>query len=188
MRVHLLRGADDEGALRPIDGFDWAGLGGVPYIGRWPEPALAPYEGVAWRGLDCVALSAATDGVLLSERAEEALRKAMTGSGEVWPVRVEGGRYWWVNILAEADALGEGTEGEVVAGFLLTVRRLAFRPLAVSDAPDIFRVPELPTGYLFARDGVVDAAAGLSGFRFDLVWSLDEGGVLNAPGLGALGR
>ena len=188
MRVHLLRGADEEGALRPADGFDWAGLGGVPYTGRWPEPGLAPYDGVAWRGLDCTVLSAATDGVVVSERAEAALHEAMAGSGEVWPVRVAGKRNFWVNILGETDALGVGTEGDFVEGFLLTIRRLAFRSLAVSDAPGIFRVPELPSGYLFARDRVVDAAAGLSGFRFDLVWSADGGGVWDAPGLGRLVR
>ena len=114
MEVHLLRGEDDEGALRPVDGFDWAGLGGVPYLGRWPEPALVPYEGVEWRDQDCAALSALTDGVVLSGRAKAALRGALAGSGEIWPVRVGRAHCWWVNILAEVDALADGTEGEVL--------------------------------------------------------------------------
>ena len=51
-------------------------------MGRWPEPGLAPYDGVAWCGLDCTVLSAATDGVVVSERAETALHEAMAGSGK----------------------------------------------------------------------------------------------------------
>ncbi len=187
MQVYLLRGADDEGALRSIDGFQWAGRGGVSFAGLWPTPALSTHDGLRWRRLDCFALSAPVDGVVLSDASVTALADLVLGAGEFWPVLVEGFRYRWLNVLAEADVLSDTTEGVWAEGFLVSVRRLVFRPAALAAAPSIFRVPELPSGYLFVRERFVSAVADLSGFRFDLVWSAAGGGVADAPGLGALG-
>lgn len=186
MQVYLLRGADDDGALRPADAFDWVGRGGTPFVGVWPDPILAPYADQVWQGFDCAVLSAATDGIVLSARAVAAFGP-LVGSAVLHPVLVLGVRYHWLNVLDEVDALSDATEGERVAGFLVSVRRLVFRQAEVMGAPQLFRVPELPAGFIFARDQAVAAAEGLSGFRFDLVWSLSGGGVLDAPGLGDLG-
>ena len=70
--------------------------------------------------------------------------------------------------------------------WITTTRRLAFRPSQLKNAPSLFRIPEYPQGVLFGRGELqaIVEAHGLTGFRFDLVWSASEGGVANPAGVG----
>ncbi len=142
--------------------------------------------------VDAFPVNGLMDGPILSGRAVAALGSLLRPAGELLPVLVEGRRHWWFNSLVQVDALagetfGDGAEwvddGEM--RFLLSARQLWFRADRVATAAAVFRVPELPAGYLFARDAVLEAASDLIGLRLDLVWSEANGAVPVAPGLGA---
>ena len=194
MRVYLLRGDPDYHVLAAADGFAWLGASGRPVAGDWPVPRLGLFADDPAGGflaVDCLPVGVAADGVVLSGRARGALGGVLEGAGELLPVEVVGVPYWWFNCLARVDALSAtgtiadwvGVEGR---RFIASTRQLAFRAEVVAEAPAVFRVPELPAGYLFARDVVGDLVerAGLIGFRLDLVWSSLEGAVLDPGGFG----
>ena len=135
------------------------------------------------------------DGPLISRYARDGLGSLLAGAGEFWPVEVLGHEYWWFNCLTTADALDlaetDAEWGEVAGDWgglrwIITPRRLAFRPEVVAAAPMAFRVPEFPHGALFVGEAVQQAVLGrgLTGFRLDLVWSSDAGGVRDPAGFG----
>ncbi len=195
MQVFLLRADSDYHVLRPEDGAFWLGRSGTPVSGAWRAPRLLPYdeapgEAAALLPVDCLPLDAAADGLVLSERGRTILGPLLEQCGELWPVRVRDSAYWWFNCLASVDVLAPTTQGEWVEAadqrFLAAVRRLDFLVDGVLEAPPVFRVPELPAGYLFARDSLREAVgrSGLLGFRFDAVWRAQGGGVMPPPGFG----
>ena len=198
MKVHLLRGDLDFDWLRPADGLMWNCRGGVPVGSAWPTPQLlvsADDSKVEFIPVDCIPMNTGCDGPILSRFAREVLGDLLASAGEFWPVSVYGHEYWWYNCLATINALDcDSTDAEwgVVGGdwgefrWITTPRRLAFEPAAVAKAPGVFRVPEFPHGVLFATDDVMRRVreSGLTGFKLDLVWSSDEGGVRDPAGFG----
>lgn len=195
MQVFLLRGDPDYQVLRPADGEFWVGRSGSAVNAPWIVPQLLPYDpfpdaSARLLPVDVLPLDAASDGIVLSGRAQAALANVLLKCGELWPVWVQDLPFWWFNCLACADVLSADTEGEWVHAldlrFLAAIHRLVFVSSRLGRAPLVFRVPELPAGYLFAREKVRDLVeqAGLIGFRFDLVWSASSGGVINPAGFG----
>ncbi len=195
MQVFLLRGDCDYHVLRPEDESFWLGRSGVASSGRWSIPRLIPYDDDrADAGpllpVDALPLNAAADGLVMSERARRLLGPLLRSCGEFLPVYVLDESFWWFNCLRSIDALSAGTTGEWVEGggerFLALVHQLVFGADRVREAPPVFRVPELPAGYLFARQSFRDLVerCGLIGFQFDLVWSDSSGGVTRPPGFG----
>ena len=145
--------------------------------------------------VDCLTMNTGADGFLLSEYAKEVLSPQLTKVGEFLPVGVMGQRYWWLNCMALVEALDRDktdADWSTVDGqwgsfsWISTTRRLAFKPSRLKRAPWLFRVPEFPQGVLFSQDGLQSAVTkyALTGFKFDLVWSAGEGGVLDPAGLG----
>lgn len=198
MRLYLLRGDLDYDWLRPADPRRWHWRSGVPVSFEWRTPQLELQDSDDRNGfvpVDCLAMNTGCDGPILSGFAVEALGELLRPAGEVWPVRVLARQYWWFNCLALANVLDcEGTEAdwEVVRGdwgefrWITLPRRLAFDPAGVSRAPGVFRVPEFPEGVLFVGDAFEQAVArhGLTGFRLDLIWSSEAGGVRDPAGFG----
>jgi len=195
MRVFLLRGDRDYQVLRPeIEDF-WVGRSGVASLGHWQVPRLVPfneeqYKSDALLSVDAWPLDATADGFVLSERARRVLGPVLSQCGELLPVYVLDRILWWFNCLVRVDALAAGTSGEWIESggerFLAEVRQLEFQLERVQAAPPVFRVPELPAGYLFAGLSLLKFVerSELVGFRFDLVWSVEDGGVVSPEGFG----
>ena len=199
MRLHLLQGDLDFHWLRPADDVLWEWRGGTPVIGPWVVPRLALYADDPatddFLPVDCLPMNTGCDGPILSSYARKVLEDLLGSAGEFWPVKVLDHDYWWFNCLASQDALDlEGTDAEwaVVDGawgsfrWITMPRRLSFRPELVATGPAMFRVSEFPHGALFVRDVIEQAIVrhGLTGFKLDLVWSSEEGGVKDPAGFG----
>lgn len=165
---------------------------------RWEEAEFtvaaenAPEEFVA---VDCLPMNTEADGLIVSEFARSKLEEVLAPAGEFWPVRVLGHRYWWFNCIARVEALDRrrtDADWSVIKGdwgsfrWITAARQLAFRAGRVTGAPAMFRVPEFPQGVLFANEALGHAVdrLGLTGFRLDLVWSSESGGVRDPPGVG----
>ena len=200
MKVYVLQGDPDYHWLRPCEVADWNWRGGVPIAFAWKEPSLqlADEDGSEFVGVDCFAMNTGADGPILGDYARRALQQLIGAAGEFWPVRVLGHRYWWFNCLAQVDALDpDATEAdwEAVSGewgefrWITLPQRLAFRREALERAPAIFRVPQFPQGVLFVRDAFARGISRqkLTGFKLDLVWSEEEGGVRDPAGFGLEG-
>jgi hypothetical protein len=199
MKLFLVRGDLDFHWLRPAGNDGWSWRGGVPVSWAWTEPNLTVSEaGAEFLAVDCLPMNTGCDGLILSGFARSVLGEMLRPAGEFWPVRVQGREYWWFNCLASVDALDpSGTEAdwEEVSGdwgslrWIATTRRLGFRAGAVRQAPPMFRIPEFPQGSLFASELLERTVERhrLTGFRFDLVWSSEAGGVPDPPGLGFAG-
>lgn len=186
--------------LQPAREGPWCWRGGVAAERDWDIQDLELAEGGEpdFIEVDCFGLNTGSDGFVVSEHAMGAVERSLAPLGEFLPVRVLGHRYFWFNCLARVDALDRGTteaEWGLVEGawgsfrWITTTRRLSFVPERVADAPMLFRIPEYPQGVLFAGRELVDLVEGsnLTGFRFDAVWSSEEGGVEDPPGLGFRG-
>ena len=193
--MFLLRGDCDYHILRPENESFWLGRSGVANTGSWVIPRLVPYDDDRrWPGpllpIDALFLDTAADGLVLSERARRVLGPLLGQCGELLPVYVLDESFWWFNCLSRVEALTSATVGEWVEGggerFLAAVHQLEFGAERIKTAPPLFRVPELPAGYIFARQSVSEMVerSGLAGFQFDLVWSDDQGGVASPPGFG----
>jgi hypothetical protein len=200
MRVYVLRGDLDYHWLQPSEEAGWSWRGGVPVSFPWREPSftLLDEDESEFVPVDYLSMNTGCDGPILSDFARGVLADVMTPAGEFWPVTVLGRRYWWFNCLAQADALDlEATqaEWEVVRGdwgefrWITLPRRLAFKREVVARAPAVFRVPQFPQGVLFGTERLERAvvAHGLTGFKLDLVWSAEQGGVQDPAGFGLEG-
>lgn len=198
MQLFSVRGDPDFHWLRLADSVTWPWRGGIPVNRPWPEPNLIPfYEGAGseFLAVDCLGLNAGSDGLILSDYAREALEVTLSTAGELLPVKLLGRRHWWFNCLAAANALDcalTDADWEVVQGdwgefrWIVTPRRLAFVPEVVASAPAVFRIPEFPQGVLFSGVEFAEKVSshGLTGFRFDPVWSEADGGVQEPAGFG----
>ncbi len=200
MRLFVVRSDRAFTLLRPVSEALWRWRGGAPITDTWTGSELTVSEGAEgdFIGVDCLELISGADGFILSEFAREKLDELLSGAGEFWPVTVVGRPYWWFNCLASVDALDrERTDADwnVVRGdwgsfsWITTTRRLAFDRSHILSAPAVFRVAEYPQGVLFATEALVSAVKRheLTGFRLDQVWSEDEGGVPDPPGVGLAG-
>lgn len=169
----------------------------MPVSEPWDEIEFTRLDDAAadFVAVDCLTMNTGADGVLVSAFAKDVLSPVLKDGGEFWPVRVFGFPYWWLNCIALVEALDrEKTDADwsVVEGswgsfsWITTTRRLAFQPSMLGKAPILFRIPEYPQGVLFARNELqtVVEAHGLTGFKFDLVWSTSEGGVVDPAGVG----
>lgn len=183
--------------LRPVREWLWQARGGVPVSEPWEAIEFTRLDDGTdeFIAVDCLAMNTGADGFLLSEHARNVLSPKLETVGQFWPVSVLGQPYWWLNCMATVEALDRAqtdADWSVVDGewgsfsWISATRRLAFRPTQLEDAPLIFRIPEYPQGVLFARDelrAIVETAE-LTGFRFDVVWSEDAGGIEDPPGVG----
>lgn len=183
--------------LRPVHEWSWHARGGVPVSEPWAPIEFTRVEDAAeeFIAADCLTMNTGADGFLISEFARGVLSPRLDQAGQFWPVSVLGQQYWWLNCMATVEALDRqetDADWSVVDGawgsfsWISTTRRLAFRPTQLEEAPMLFRIPEYPQGVLFARDEMraIVEDAGLTGFRFDVVWSEREGGVADPPGVG----
>ena len=183
--------------LRPARDHSWDVRGGVAVPKPWAEIEFTLADGLLddFIAVDCLAINTGTDGFLVSDYAREVLAPLLTKAGEFWRVRVLGQPYWWLNCMALIEALDRkktDADWSEVGGewgsfsWISTTRRLAFRTSRLRRAPLLFRIPEYPQGVLFAQEALQNAvvAHGLTGFRFDPVWSTESGGVLDPAGLG----
>ena len=197
MRLYLARGDLAFSSLRPVPEGAWRWRGGAPVAHDWDEPRLTACDGAPGEFIpvDCMAMSTGIDGFILSDFAREALDLLLRSAGEFWPVSVCGRRYWWFNCLASLEALDRrrtDADWSTVEGswgsfrWITTTRRLAFQASKIRAAPVVFRVPEYPQGVLFSTERLDEAVVrhGLTGFRFDLIWSSRDGGVSDPPGVG----
>ncbi len=190
MHLFLVSGDPAFSMLRPVQECTWEARGGFEVSEPWEEVDFitaddAPADFIA---VDCLTINTGADGFLISAFARDVLKPLVKNGCEFLPVRVFGVRYWWLNCLTQVEALDrERTDADwsVVDGiwgsfsWITLTRRLEFRPNHLKRAPLLFRLPEYPQGMLFAGDELQAAVRihGLTGFKFDLVWSVDEGGV-----------
>lgn len=183
--------------LRPVHEASWHARGGVQVSEPWEplEFTLLDDDAREFIAADCLTMNTGADGFLISEFARGVLSQRLDRAGQFLPVSVMGQQYWWLNCMASVEALDRthtDADWSVVDGawgsfsWISATRRLAFRPTQLEVAPMLFRIPEYPQGVLFARDEfrAIVEEAGLIGFRFDLVWSEDEGGIADPPGVG----
>ena len=197
MLLSLVRGDPAFSMLRPVHDHLWTARGGNAVVDPWDEVDFTGLSDTSdeFIAADCLTMNTGTDGFLLSGFAKEALSPLLFGIGQFLPVRVMGQPYWWLNCVALVEALDRSktdADWSVVSGdwgsfsWISTTRRLAFRPSRLKSAPVLFRIPEFPQGVLFALDRLRFAVAehGLTGFKFDPVWSTRGGGVLDPAGLG----
>lgn len=197
MLLSLVRGDPAFSMFRPIHEWSWHARGGVPVTEPWEAIEFTRVEGDAaeFIAADCLTMNTGADGFLISEFARNVLSPRLDRAGEFWPVSVLGQPYWWLNCMASVEALDRvhtDADWSIVDGawglfsWISTTRRLAFRPTQVENAPMLFRIPEYPQGVLFAREELraIVEEAGLVGFRFDAVWSKEEGGIADPPGVG----
>lgn len=196
--MYLARGDLAFAWLRPVHEESWHWRGGMPVSWRWDEASLTtPAEASAeeFIAADCLSMNTGADGFILSQFARSKLEPLLSAAGEFWPVRVLGYQYWWFNCLACVDALDRrrtDADWDAVEGdwgsfrWITTTRRLAFRASGLRAAPALFRVPEYPQGVLFGTGALAQAVEQhrLTGFRFDMVWSSEGGGVSDPPGVG----
>ena len=169
----------------------------MPVPEPWEEVEFTRLDGAPddFIAVDCLTMNTGADGFLVSAFARDVLSPLLENGGEFLPVSVFGLPYWWLNCVALVDALDRqktDADWSVVDGawgsfsWITTTRRLAFRPSRLRNSPILFRIPEYPQGVLFGRGELqaIVEAHGLTGFRFDLVWSASEGGVANPAGMG----
>lgn len=197
MRLFVVRSDLAFTLLRPVSEASWRWRGGAPVSDHWENVELTVAEGTesGFIGVDCLELISGNDGPILSEFARDRLDTLLSPSGEFLPVSVMGRRYWWFNCVATVEALDRketDCDWSVVDGdwgsfsWITTTRRLAFQPSRIASAPAMFRVPEYPQGVLFATEALTRAVEHheLTGFQLDVVWSAQQGGVFDPPGVG----
>ena len=183
--------------LRPVHKDAWQARGGTPVSKPWNEVDFTPVDDAPedFIEVDCLTMNTIADGFLLSTFARDVLAPSLKGGGEFWPVWIHGLRYWWLNCLAVEQALDRGktdAEWSVVGGawgsfsWITTTRRLAFDQSRLQQMPLLFRIPEYPQGVLLAGDELLNLVEShqLTGFKFELVWSVEEGGTSNPAGVG----
>lgn len=168
---------------------DFAGASGRPLDvdlvpGRsqamdWGVPEAMPFEAVCPTGfllLDCIHMLSGGEFALLSERARAALGPLFEGHGEFLPLRLVGRSYWWFNCSSKLDCFHDAGRGFNWAApdrfFFEPAPAWPFDATRITDAPAVFRVPQVPVGEVFVRDEVAAAVAthGLVGFDLRLVW------------------
>jgi hypothetical protein len=195
MLLYLLRGDPTFNMVWPVQNQLWQAQGGKEVVGPWQEIDFTPDKVDEFVAVDCLTMNTGTDGLLINNYARNLLDPLLSDVGEFWPVRVLGQQYWWHNCLALVDALDQkntDADWSSIGGswgsfkWITTTRSLSFKQNRVKRAPVLFRIPEYPQGVLFAQTALRNAVRhyGLTGFRFDLVWSADIGGVLDPAGLG----
>ena len=165
----------------------WAGAVGKPSAADWQPPPLESSRGGAKvLPLDCV--SAATfrsDSMLLNVRARELLAPLLLPCGEYLPVQLDGLDYCWFNCTTMIDiADQDGIEGELREGDAReapdcwkSITRWSLHPERVATAPAVFIVPQRGTPMCMDVLRQAVEAHDLLGFRFDLLWSPEDGGV-----------
>ncbi len=164
----------------------WLEAAGTPRAADWqPPPLESPRGGPKVLPLDCVGAAAfAGHSALLGARARELLAPLLLPCGEYLPVRLDGLDYCWFNCTTVADiANQDGIEGELwehdneLPSRWKEIDRWSFHPECVATAPTVFTVPQ--RGTLMCTDVLRRAveAHDLLGFRFDLLWSPEDGGV-----------
>ena len=196
MLLYLVNGEFTFGLVQPINQALWRARGGMPVAEPWEiieftrlgEAADEPPR------VDCLTMNTGADGFLISEKAKHFLKPMLETAGQLWPVRVNSIPYWWFNCSIVINGLDHNkidVDWSLVQGswgylkWISTTRLLYFKRYEVTRAPALFRVPEYPQGALFAQEVLRLAVQehGLTGFKFDPVWSSERGGVLNPPGL-----
>ncbi len=125
-------------------------------------------------------------GMLLGARAREALVPLLLPCGEYLPVKLEALDYCWFNCTTMIDiADQDGIEGELWEGDTReapdrwkSITRWSFHPERVATAPAVFTVPQ-KRRILMCTDVLRQAVEAHDplGFRFDLLWSPENGGV-----------
>lgn len=110
---------------------------------------------------------------VLSERAVDALADVLQANGELLPLIFRRKPYFALNVTTVTDALDESRSKvhRFSSGRVMAIDEFAFRPERVR-ALTIFKIPELPRGFVFVTDTFVDRVrtAGLQGFDFHEVW------------------
>ena len=165
----------------------WLEAAGTPRAADWQPPQLeSPRDGPKVLPLDCIGAAAfAGHGALLSARARELLAPLLLPCGEYLPVQLDGLDYCWFNCTTMVDIadqdLIEGkraTESYMSPGSWDCITRWSFHPERVATAPAVFTVPQKRRP-LMCTDVLRQAveAHDLLGFRFDLLWSPETGGV-----------
>ncbi len=154
----------------------------------WRPPLVENARGKAKvLPLDCVgALLDFGHGFLLGARAREVLAPMLLPCGEHLPVQIDGSDYCWFNCTTVADiADQDGIQGEFwedktreTLTCWKSITRWSFHPGRVATAPAVFTVPQ-DSGTMMCTDLLRQAVEtyDLLGFRFDLLWSPESGGV-----------
>lgn len=179
--VYASDNIDDAQAMR------WLEAAGTSRAADWQPPSLeSPRGGPKVLPLDCIGAAAfAGHGALLSTRARKLLAPLLLPCGEYLPVQLDGLDYCWFNCTTMADVadqdLIEGkraTESYMPPGSWDCITRWSFHPERVAIAPAVFTVPQKRRP-LMCTDVLRQAveAHDLLGFQFDLLWSLENGGV-----------
>lgn len=200
MLLSLVSGDPAFNMLQPAHNRSWDIRGGMAVPEPWEEIEFTEADGATGEFIaaDCLTINTGTDGFVVSEYARQILEPMLTRAGEFWRVRVLGQPYWWLNCMALIEVLDRkktDADWSEVSGewgsfsWISTTRRLAFRANRLRRAPPLFRIPEYPQGVLFAREALQGAVLenGLTGFRFDPVWSTEAGGVVDPVGFGFSG-
>jgi hypothetical protein len=111
---------------------------------------------------------------LVSSSAISVLAPLLSGNGELLPVSCALREYALLNVTCVVDALVEdaSTIRRFSNGKVMAIDKFAFNGRRIKEL-NIFRIPQLPRATEFVSDRFVDTvnAAGLTGFRFDLVWN-----------------
>jgi len=110
-----------------------------------------------------------------SQRAVDKLLDLLVENGELLPLGLTDERYFVYNATRQVNALDED-RSELVrfsSGRIMDIKRYAFRPEQLQSAT-IFRLPQV-RGAVFVTDRFVErvAEAGLTGFDFAEVWSIE---------------
>ena len=179
--VYASDNIDDAQAMR------WLEAAGTPRAADWqPPPLESPRGGPKVLPLDCVGAAAfAGHGALLSARARELLAPLLLPCGEYLPVQLDGLDYCWFNCTTMVDIADQdriegkhATESSMPPGSWDRITRWSFHLERVVTAPAVFTVPQ-KRRTLMCTDVLRQAveAHDLLGFRFDLLWSPENGGV-----------
>ncbi|MFG0312567.1 MAG: imm11 family protein [Phycisphaerales bacterium] len=110
----------------------------------------------------------------LSKRAVDALLDVLAESAEFLPLNCDAGEYYVMNITRVVDALDEAAselKRFESSGRVMEVMRHVFVPERLTGYA-IFKIPQTPRAPVFVTEDFRRRvlAAGLAGFRFDLVW------------------
>jgi len=115
-------------------------------------------------------------GLVLNERAKEALSDLLEGRGELLPLRVrDDGDHYVFNVTRLSEALNQGRSELAFfrSGRIMDVDRYEFHSSKLS-ADAIFKLPQIPEMYTFVTDAFRERVdqEGLTGFIFDRqVWT-----------------
>lgn len=113
---------------------------------------------------------------VFSQAAANALGDMLRKNGELLPLQYARRPYFAYNVTTVIDCLDrdQSVIKHFSTGRVMSVDKFVFVPELVSEL-EIFKIPQLPRGFVFVRDAFVDKArsSNLLGLQFTEVWAMN---------------